>query len=148
MNRNYDKTIKIKRDQHQIVYLLPKNLTYIQRLRCEDGAYWMEKPVDPAVLPTLSAKYDYVDKPETDEERDYKDAQRLKLYTKLYTAIAKLTDIQQKIVKLYFFEGLTQSQIAKQLGRNQSSVTKNLYGNQDYGYYSKGKCNYGGAINK
>lgn len=52
-----------------------------------------------------------------------------------------LTDRQKQVVKLYS-QGLTQMEIAKILGVNQSSITKSINGNVDY---KSGKRSYGGV---
>ena len=56
----------------------------------------------------------------------------------------ELTPRQKEVVHLYA-DGLTQTEIAKKLGVNQSSVTKSLNGNCDY---RNGKKVYGGAKKK
>jgi DNA-binding CsgD family transcriptional regulator len=56
----------------------------------------------------------------------------------------KLTSRQRKVIHLYA-EGLTQTEIAKKLNVNQSSITKCINGNCDY---RNGKKIYGGARKK
>ncbi len=56
----------------------------------------------------------------------------------------KLTDRQREVIELYC-EDLTQTEIAKKLGVNQSSITKSMNGNCDY---RNGKRVYGGAKRK
>lgn len=56
-----------------------------------------------------------------------------------------LTDRQKQVLKLSAKEGLTQVEVAKKLGVNQSSVTKSIWGNTDY---RNGKKVYGGASKK
>lgn len=56
----------------------------------------------------------------------------------------KLTDRQSQVIKLYA-DGYTQTEIAKMLGVNQSSITKSINGNCDY---RSGKRVYGGAKKK
>lgn len=59
-----------------------------------------------------------------------------------------LTVKQREVVKLTL-DGYTQMEIAKMLGRNQSSVVKSLQGNVDYGKDSKFKGkHYGGTFKK
>jgi len=55
-----------------------------------------------------------------------------------------LTERQKIVIQLYS-EGKTQMEIAKELGVNQSSITKCLHGNCDY---SNSKRVYGGSIKK
>ena len=56
----------------------------------------------------------------------------------------ELTDRQSEVIKLSSL-GFTQTEIAKQLGINQSSITKSIRGNCDY---RNGKRIYGGAAKK
>jgi len=56
----------------------------------------------------------------------------------------KLTPRQAEVLHLYS-EGLTQIEIAKKLGVNQSSITKSINGNCDY---KNGKVIYGGSRKK
>lgn len=56
----------------------------------------------------------------------------------------ELTVRQREVLHLYA-EGLTQTEIAKCLGVNQSSITKSINGNTDY---RNGKRIYGGARKK
>jgi DNA-binding CsgD family transcriptional regulator len=56
----------------------------------------------------------------------------------------QLTERQKQVIKLYS-KGLTQTEIAKKLGVNQSSITKSINGNCDY---RSGKKVYGGARKK
>ena len=53
-----------------------------------------------------------------------------------------LTPRQKEIVRMYFFEGLNQSQIAQRLGVTQQSVSEHLYGKIRAGR------SVGGAIRK
>lgn len=57
---------------------------------------------------------------------------------------SELTERQKTVIKLYA-DGYTQMEIAKALGVNQSSITKNLNGNVDY---SNSKRVYGGSLKK
>lgn len=62
----------------------------------------------------------------------------------------KLTKRQKEVLQLYA-AGDTQIEIAKKLGVNQSSITKSIHGNVDYGKSgtgTSGKRSYGGAIRK
>lgn len=56
-----------------------------------------------------------------------------------------LTSRQREVIELYTIEELTQQEIAKKLGVNQSSITKSLNGNVDY---KNGKRVYGGTKRK
>lgn len=55
----------------------------------------------------------------------------------------ELTERQREVIRLSA-EGLTQMEIAKMLGVNQSSVTKSLYGNKSY-VFGKPHTTYGGS---
>ena len=56
----------------------------------------------------------------------------------------QLTDRQKEVIHLYA-EGFTQTEIAKKLNVNQSSITKSINGNCDY---RNGRKVYGGARKK
>jgi predicted DNA-binding protein (UPF0251 family) len=51
-----------------------------------------------------------------------------------------LTDKQREVVELFFFEGLSQSEIARRLGVSQQVIQKRLYG------ANRGGILVGGAI--
>ncbi len=55
-----------------------------------------------------------------------------------------LTERQKEVIKLYA-QGKTQTEIAKMLNVNQSSITKSINGNCDY---RNGRKIYGGALKK
>ena len=52
---------------------------------------------------------------------------------------------RQKVIVRFYADGYTQTEMAKLLGVNQSSITKSLHGNVDY---SNGHKVYGGAVKK
>ena len=52
--------------------------------------------------------------------------ERLERDAKLYSAISKLTEVQRRRVRLYFFEGLTYSQIARLEGVHYRSVMDSI----------------------
>lgn len=60
-----------------------------------------------------------------------------------------LTTNQMEIIHL-MYEGHTQQEVAKILGRNQSSINKSLNGNQSYNVGKNKNINkvYGGSVNK
>ena len=58
-----------------------------------------------------------------------------------------LTERQLQIINL-LKQGKTQSETAKEMGVNQSSVTKSLHGNTEYSNKDKGKTSYGGICRK
>jgi hypothetical protein len=63
----------------------------------------------------------------------------------------KLTPNQSYILKMYYFENMTQSEIAHKIGKNQISVLKSMCGNPTYVYCGNGKNKkivYGGSIKK
>ena len=43
---------------------------------------------------------------------------------KLYAAMSKLTERQMEVVQLYFYKGMTQQEIAEELGIRQQSVDR------------------------
>ena len=57
----------------------------------------------------------------------------------------KLTEHQKEIVELYYMKGMKQEEIAKKLGKHQTTIHKSLNGNIDY---ANGKKRYGGALKK
>ena len=65
------------------------------------------------------------------------------LYTALRRALdTELTDKQREAVELFFFEGLSQGEIARTLGISQQVVQKRIYGTHRNGRL------IGGALNK
>ncbi|MBD3241775.1 MAG: sigma-70 family RNA polymerase sigma factor [Chitinivibrionales bacterium] len=64
------------------------------------------------------------------------------LTAKIEPLLAELTDQQATVVRLYFFEGLNQRQIAERLGITQQSVSEHLYGK------TRGGKSVGGALRK
>jgi RNA polymerase sigma factor (sigma-70 family) len=87
-----------------------------------DHTYW-EIPVDPDTLSRLAAP-DPREPP--DPRRERLRAQAVQL---LRVAInTRLTDRQRQIVQLYFFEGRSESEIARELGIAQQVVSKHLFG--------------------
>lgn len=55
-----------------------------------------------------------------------------------------LTERQKKVLKMSA-QKMTQTEIAKELGVNQSSITKSLHGNVDY---KNGRKSYGGSFRR
>lgn len=76
-----------------------------------------------------------------EELLDLKDQLKVEMWRLIDT---QLTPRQKEVIHLWV-EGLTQTEIAKKLGVNQSSITKSINGNTDY---SGGKKIYGGARKK
>ncbi len=80
--------------------------------------------------------------PETKELRlDLKEKLRLAFWRLIDT---KLTPRQREVLHI-LASGKTQTEAAKKIGVNQSSITKSIHGNCDY---KKGKKVYGGAKKK
>lgn len=74
------------------------------------------------------------------------------LKVEFWRIVNMLTPRQQQVIRLYC-DGLTQMEIAKKLGVNQSSITKSLHGNVDYSKKSSKKNtkkskSYGGTHRK
>ena len=87
-----------------------------------DHTYW-EIPVDPDVLARFPAA-------EAEPSRD-PDKQRIidEAVAQLRTIIATgLTARQREVVQLYFFDGLTEREIAQRLGIAQQVVSRHLFG--------------------
>lgn len=57
----------------------------------------------------------------------------------------KLTPRQKQVVKKIYFDGMTQTEVAKELGLCQPTIHKLILGNIDY---SHNKRRYGGAVKK
>ena len=76
-----------------------------------------------------------------EEELDLKEQLRAAFWRIVNT---KLTSRQKQVITLYC-DGYTQTEIAKKLNVNQSSITKSINGNCDY---RNGKKVYGGAKRK
>ena len=68
-----------------------------------------------------------------------------RLREKFWELIGKLTPRQREVIELYTKGSQTQTEIAKKLNVNQSSITKSINGNVDY---KNGKKCYGGAKRK
>ncbi|MDI1437488.1 RNA polymerase sigma factor [Polyangium sorediatum] len=68
---------------------------------------------------------------------------RLRLQDAVRDAVATvLTDKQREVVEAYFFEGLSQGEIARRLGVTQQVVQKRIYGDE------RGGRSVGGALRK
>ncbi|MBN2441537.1 MAG: sigma-70 family RNA polymerase sigma factor [Spirochaetales bacterium] len=97
-----------------------------------DPFFW-EIPVDPAVLDTLSSGQDdplsalikKLDQKETEEKNKNKQ-EVLAIIKDLIDT--KLTEIQRKVVTLYFYQHKTQKDIACILGISQQAVSRHLFG--------------------
>lgn len=92
------------------------------RMPRRDHTYW-EIPVDPDVLARLPAR-------DAEPARD-PDKQRVidEAVAQLRTIIESgLTARQREVVQLYFFEGRTEAEIARQLGIAQQVVSRHLFG--------------------
>ncbi|HVK70267.1 MAG TPA: sigma-70 family RNA polymerase sigma factor [Polyangium sp.] len=74
---------------------------------------------------------------------DEASAARLCLQDAVRDAVATvLTDKQREVVEAYFFEGLSQGEIARRLGVTQQVVQKRIYGDE------RGGRTVGGALRK
>lgn len=97
-----------------------------------DPAFW-EIPVDPGILEATLAAPDAYEllfvTPE--DERASADKARLKeeAIAQIRMLIAsRLTPRQQRVVQLYFVQGMTQQEVARELGISQQVVGKHLFG--------------------
>ncbi len=61
------------------------------------------------------------------------DHPRDELYQDLRQSLNSLTPLQRQTVELYFFEGLSQGDIARKLGVSQQVIHKRLYGTRRRG---------------
>jgi RNA polymerase sigma factor (sigma-70 family) len=108
--------------------------------------YLLEVSVSPFVLGDLSCAQGMSYKLQSYDEKEKLLELREQLKKRLWEIInAGLTERQKQVIKLYIDEGLTQNEIAKTLGINQTSVHKVIRGNIDY---KNGKKRYGGAFKK
>lgn len=111
-----------------------------------DPAFW-EISVDPEVLERALTAPDFLEQllvtPE--EEQVAEDKARLKheVLEQIRVLIqTRLTHRQRQIVELYFYENMTQQEIARELGLSQQVVSKHLFGALRNGY------RVGGAMSK
>jgi RNA polymerase sigma factor (sigma-70 family) len=89
-----------------------------------DPRFW-EVPLDPQVLESLSEEPPSV----PDQESERKARQRADAVEQLRILIAtRLTERQRQVVCMYFFQGLTQQEIASSLEIAQQVVSKHLFG--------------------
>jgi predicted DNA-binding protein YlxM (UPF0122 family) len=107
---------------------------YFAELSCSPEMLAEHAEAEGMTSTVTSAKYN-------DELHDLKD-QLKKEFWRLVNS--ELTDRQKEVINLYS-QGFTQIEIAKQLGVNQSSITKSINGNCDY---RNGRKIYGGARKK
>ena len=108
--------------------------------------YLLEVSVSPFILGDLSCAQGISYRLEPYDEKESLLELREQLKKRLWEIIEEgLTKRQKQVVKLYIEEGLTQNEIAKTLGINQTSVHKVIRGNIDY---KNGKKRYGGAFKK
>ena len=119
--------------------------------RCRSDSYQpiiMETPIAPEVLSDFSDDINHVNNFHTIsyyenlEEIHEINERLIKCYWRLIET--HLTKRQKEIIKLYS-QDLTQTEIAKILGVNQSSITKSIHGNCDY---KNGRKIYGGSEKK
>ncbi|MBN2307424.1 MAG: sigma-70 family RNA polymerase sigma factor [Candidatus Hydrogenedentes bacterium] len=105
--------------------------------------FW-EVPIDSSFLenvPTEGALWF-----ETREDRERRHAMR-EFFQRVLPAVeelieAQLTGRQKEVIRLYYFQGLTQEDIAAQLELSQSTVSRHLFGTVRNGR------KVGGALNK
>ncbi len=120
----------------------------IDRNRNRSDAYqWnlLEISVSPFILGDLSSAQGMTYRLQPIEENEKLLDLRDQLKIRLWKIIdVGLTERQKQVIKLSI-EGLTQNEIARKLGINQTSVHKVLRGNIDY---RNGKRRYGGAFKK
>jgi RNA polymerase sigma factor (sigma-70 family) len=77
----------------------------------------------------LCGSFDHIDAARHLYHDDDASEARLRLQDAVRDAVAKvLTDKQREVVEAYFFEGLSQGEIARRLGVTQQVVQKRIYG--------------------
>lgn len=108
-----------------------------------DPKFW-EIAVDPDVLDRLEGGDDPLTKLlESDGSSEIRAVRREQAIEQIHIIIAtRLTELQRRIVTLYFLEGRSQAEIGTQLGIRQQVVSKHLFG-----AVRKGQ-RVGGAIEK
>ncbi|MCZ6676630.1 MAG: sigma factor-like helix-turn-helix DNA-binding protein [Candidatus Poribacteria bacterium] len=105
--------------------------------------FW-EIPVPPETLDLYSNEDQiWYDSPFHCEQRDRHHAKKQKVLTHVREIIEKeLTPVQRRCVRLYFFEGRTQEEIATIIGISRRVVSQHLFGVKRAGKQ------IGGAINR
>ncbi len=105
--------------------------------RLEAELVRIEKPLledlkSPRTFERLSSRYahdEYFEKIRNSEmelERKEKVAERKKIFQELHQSFEYLTPRQMKCIQLFYWEGLTQRQIASQLGISQPTVAQHI----------------------
>lgn len=108
--------------------------------------YLLEVSVSPFILGDLSSAQGMTYRLQPSGESELLYDLREQLKKRLWEIIEiGLTERQKEVIKLSVEDGLTQNEIAKKLGINQTSVHKVIRGNIDY---KNGKKRYGGAFKK
>lgn len=94
--------------------------------RCESCPYYLAGNSSLGNITSLDRLVDYeveIEDKSSDPEADYIERETTEEeYAKLQRAISQLTPRQQEMVRLVFFEGKTQSEVAKQFGIEKQSV--------------------------
>lgn len=105
---------------------------------------YREIPVDPTIVNNFSTenRMHYTPMRHSDELLDL--LQELSEKVK-YIINHKLTDRQREVVHKIYFEQLTQTEVAQELGLCQPTIHKIVKGNIDY---QNGRKRYGGALKK
>lgn len=91
----------------------------------DDRNFW-ELPFDPGDLDDLAGALADAGDSEVDPERAR--ARRQVLLGLRELVASSLTDKQRELVELYFYEGLTQQDVAARLGISQQVVSRQLFG--------------------
>jgi RNA polymerase sigma factor (sigma-70 family) len=95
-----------------------------------DPSFW-EIPVPPEVLDAQEGSlFDLVlaSDPETEETNEHEQLRRDVVRELRRLVSTRLTHRQRQIVELYFYEGLTQQEIAAALRISQQAVSRQLFG--------------------
>ena len=94
--------------------------------------FW-EINVEPEVLETMLTSPDILEELLSNSVDEQAQAEKDQLRSDALAQIkiliqTKLTEKQRQIVEMYFYQGKTQQEIAKELGINQQVVSKHLFG--------------------
>jgi RNA polymerase sigma factor (sigma-70 family) len=91
----------------------------------DDRNFW-ELPFDPGDLDDLAGALSQTEDAAPDSEASR--ARRQVLLGLRELVASSLTDKQRALVELYFYEGLTQQEVAARLGISQQVVSRQLFG--------------------
>jgi RNA polymerase sigma factor (sigma-70 family) len=107
---------------------------------------FVEISIDPALLNNFSTEQGLNSFLSSMATNDEFHKLKLELMQEVMSIIENdLTPRQREVIKMWYLEGKTQTEISVLLGNDQSAISKTISGNIDY---SNKKKRYGGAIKK